>query len=92
LVSADLECGSANFYNTVQFYGLVKNFSGNIQFTSDKNLKNSIKYLSDKETNILYKLKPVVFKYNHDLWNKIHFGLIAQDVEKAMIESGLFPN
>ncbi len=53
---------------------------------SDKNIKNNIGYLDiNKTANFIYSLNPVQFKYNNELNNQYHHGLIAQDV-KALLE------
>ncbi len=54
---------------------------------SDKNIKNSIKYLNmDKISYFIYSLNPVQFKYNNESSNQYHHGLIAQEV-KTLLES-----
>jgi hypothetical protein len=59
--------------------------SGSINSTSDCNLKDNIKDISNNLKNNILNLNPVEFVYKND--NKqIHYGLIAQDVEK------IYPN
>lgn len=54
---------------------------------SDKNIKNSIEYLDiNKISDFIYSLNPVQFKYNNELNNQCHHGLIAQEV-KTLLES-----
>ena len=57
--------------------------NGSIQ-TSDKNEKNTI-VESDLGLDFVNKLKPVSFKWNKDD-GKIHYGLIAQDVEETLLD------
>lgn len=78
-----------NFNGEVVFYGEVKNKNETTNFTSDRNLKNSIEDQPFQYSLLFDKLKPVRFKYNNGSSNKYHTGLIAQDVEKAIIDSGL---
>ena len=56
---------------------------------SDKNQKNTIQPLSDAYTQIFDSLKPVSYKFNINNSNRIHTGLIAQDVKKAVENAGL---
>ena len=59
--------------------------------TSDRNLKNTITE-SDLGLDFICKLKPVSYKWNQNegesLDTKTHYGLISQDVEKVIIETG----
>lgn len=55
--------------------------------TSDRNIKNSIEYLSDKPaafSEFFDALKPVTFKYNDGKSGRKHIGFIAQDVKDNM--------
>lgn len=60
--------------------------------TSDRNIKHDIEPISDKYLNMLNKIKPVRFKLNNGTSDRFHIGFIAQDVEKAMKESGINSN
>ena len=54
---------------------------------SDRNIKNSIEYLSDKPaafSEFFDALKPVTFKYNDGKSGRKHIGFIAQDVKDNM--------
>ena len=67
---------------------LATNAAGKvIAGVSDRNLKHNIKPLSDTLNKIL-KLNPISFKYNKelDMGDKIHFGLIGQDVKPLFPE------
>ena len=54
--------------------------------TSDENQKNTI-IESDLGLDFVNQLKPVSYKWNEDD-GKTHYGLIAQDVEKTLIDIG----
>lgn len=49
---------------------------------SDKNLKNNIQAISSIDINNLKLLSPVTFQFNTEKEPSMHYGLIAQDVEK----------
>ena len=57
--------------------------NGSIQ-TSDRNQKNTI-IESDLGLDFVNKLKPVSYKWNEDD-GKIHYGLIAQEVEETLLD------
>ena len=58
--------------------------------TSDRNYKNTINELDeDLSTNFIMSLKPSSFKYNDGESGRLHYGLIAQDVEDAMNENNI---
>ena len=59
------------------------------EIISDKTKKNSINSQSSVYSQIFDKLKPAIFKYNHGTSDRIHTGLIAQEVEDAVISAGL---
>lgn len=60
-----------------------------ITVNSDRRLKNKISYDLEKYKNFFLNLKPTKFFYNHGQSNRFHLGFIAQDVEQALISSGL---
>ncbi len=66
-------------------------YSVNATNTSDRNLKNTITE-SDLGLDFICKLKPVSYKWNQkegeSLDTKTHYGLISQDVEEVIIETG----
>ena len=66
-------------------------YASNSTNTSDRNEKNTITE-SDLGLDFICKLKPVSYKWNQkegeDLDTKTHYGLIAQDVEEVIIETG----
>ena len=60
--------------------------NGTIQ-TSDRNEKNTI-IESDLGLDFIKKLKPISYKWNKEDDNRTHYGLIAQDVEEALLTEG----
>ena len=59
---------------------------------SDRNIKNSIEYLSDNPvafSEFFDALKPVTFKYNDGKSGRRHIGFIAQDVKDSMEENNI---
>ena len=66
-------------------------YAANALNTSDRNEKNTITE-SDLGLDFICKLKPVSYKWNQNegesLDTKTHYGLISQDVEEVIIETG----
>lgn len=62
---------------------------GTVSSGSDRRIKKSIKSLGDKFREFFKMLKPVEFVYTDGSNDKTHMGFIAQDVEKALSDSGL---
>ena len=60
--------------------------TGSLFNTSDENLKNNIIKIPEESINDLFTLNPILFSYKNDRSNKLHYGVLAQDVEKV------FPN
>ena len=60
--------------------------NGTIQ-TSDERQKEDIKSLEDKHYELLMKLRPVSFRWKEK--TRRHFGVVAQEMEKAIEEAGL---
>ena len=56
---------------------------------SDEKMKNSIENYSLKYSIFFDKLNPIRYKYNDGTSNRYHTGFIAQQVEKAILWSGL---
>lgn len=61
--------------------------SGSTAITSDRNMKKDIMDLDDKYVDFFDKLRPITYKYNNG--HRDHIGFIAQEVEEALIDSGL---
>ena len=53
---------------------------------SDKNLKNNIVDIPENKTNHLFDLNPSQFTFKLDTKKNIHYGFIAQDLEKIYPE------
>lgn len=58
-------------------------------YGSDLRIKNSIDYDLASYEAFFLALKPSTFKYNKGTSGRKHFGFIAQDVEQAMLDTGL---
>lgn len=67
----------------------VGTLSSTTPVTSDYNKKNSIVEQSEVYSRIFDRLLPVTFKYNNGTSGRTHTGLIAQEVEEAVIAEGL---
>ena len=60
--------------------------TGSIYNTSDLKLKDDIVSIDIDKTNELFNLNPVSFRFKSDTQKKIHYGLIAQEIEKIYPE------
>jgi hypothetical protein len=60
--------------------------TGSIFNSSDERLKKNITTITNNELDSLFVLNPVHYLYKHDKNEKLHYGLIAQDVEKVFPE------
>lgn len=67
----------------------IGSLESSTQVTSDRNAKNTISDMTDKYSTIFDNLRPVSFRYNSGTSGRTHTGFIAQDVEAAVISSGL---
>ncbi len=64
--------------------------SQEVSVSSDERRKNSIVYDLPESYAKLYKaLKPCRFKYNNGTSDRYHTGLIAQELEQAILDGGL---
>lgn len=66
---------------------------GNVSSDSDKNIKKDIKALNiENSAQFIYSLIPSEFRFKNGTSNRLHHGLIAQDVKESMGDSdwGLF--
>lgn len=77
------------FKGNWQFNGTVKDSGGNLISSSDVNVKNSIQAQPEVYSEIFDRLNPVIYKYNNGSSDRYHTGLIAQEVEQAVIDSGM---
>lgn len=60
-----------------------------VGITSDMNKKNSIQDISNSYDLFFNYIKPRTFRYNDGTSNRTHTGFIAQEIEDAIIKSGL---
>jgi hypothetical protein len=60
--------------------------TGSLYNTSDERLKQNIKEITQDKMDDLFTLNPIIFNYKNDKTNKIHYGVLAQDVEKVFPE------
>jgi hypothetical protein len=58
----------------------------NISMISDKNLKSDIINIPENKTKSLFEINPTQFTFKSDIKKKIHYGFIAQDLEKIYPE------
>lgn len=66
---------------------------GNVSSDSDKNIKKDIKALDIEDSaQFIYSLVPSEFRFKNGTSNRLHHGLIAQDVKESMGDNdwGLF--
>lgn len=56
---------------------------------SDFTKKHDILSLDNIYSQIFDKLNPVIYKYNNDISDRVHIGLVAQEVEDAVLSVGL---
>ncbi len=63
--------------------------STEISTGSDRRIKNSIEYDMGKYENFFMSLKPTQYKMNSGTSGRYHTGFIAQDVERALLDTGL---
>ena len=57
--------------------------SGSLNSTSDANIKENVIPISDTDCDKLFDLKPKQYNFIDDAAKKIHYGLIAQEVEET---------
>lgn len=60
--------------------------TGSLYNTSDERLKENISKITDESIDNLFTLNPIIFSYKNDCKKKIHYGVLAQDVEKKLPE------
>lgn len=66
--------------------------SEEITIGSDRRIKNSISYDMNRYVDFFAKLKPSHYRLNNGKSGRFHIGFIAQDVEQAIVSSGLNTN
>jgi hypothetical protein len=57
--------------------------SGTLNSTSDANIKENVTSISNTDCDKLFELKPKQYNFIDDATKKIHYGLIAQEVEET---------
>lgn len=79
-----LTSGNYTFGTSTYKWGQIYSTASSIS-TSDRNEKHDINPV-DMQTveNLIMGLKPVTYKYNDGTSDRLHYGLIAQDVEELL--------
>ena len=67
--------------------GVYLGYSGSTAITSDRNMKKDIIDIDGKYIDFFDRLRPITYKYN--VGHRDHIGFVAQEVEEALLESGL---
>lgn len=62
---------------------------GTVIYSSDRNVKHDIEYDLGRYRQFLLDLKPCRFKYDNGRSGRFHVGLIAQDMERSLVDNGL---
>lgn len=62
---------------------------GTVIYSSDRNVKHDIEYDLSRYRQFLLDLKPCRFKYDNGQSGRFHVGLIAQDMERSLVDNGL---
>ena len=76
---------AADFY--ISGGGIVA--STEISVRSDRRVKKSIQYDMSKYEDFFMALKPTQYQMNNGTSGRFHTGFIAQDVERALLDTGL---
>ena len=71
--------------------GVYLGSSGSTAITSDRNMKSDIIDIDDKYLDFFDRLRPITYKYDcpEHKGHRDHVGFVAQEVEEALIASGL---
>ena len=71
--------------------GVYLGYSGSTAITSDRNMKTDILDIDDKYIDFFDRLRPITYKYDcpENKGHRDHIGFIAQEVEEALLASGL---
>lgn len=71
--------------------GVYLGYSGSTAITSDRNMKTDILDIDDKYIDFFDRLRPITYKYDcpGNKGHRDHIGFIAQEVEEALLASGL---
>ena len=60
-----------------------------IMYPSDRNLKKDILKMNEKQEQFFNLLSPVTYKFINGTSDRLHYGFISQEVEDAIIKSGI---
>lgn len=60
--------------------------TGSLYNTSDERLKDNINDLETLKIDSLFTLNPMHFTYKNDNKKRVHYGILAQDIEKVFPE------
>jgi len=80
--------GTVNLGSAARKWNTLYAATGTIN-TSDRNEKTEIAELSEKQEELFNALQPAKFKFINGTSGRVHYGFIAQDVEKAMTDNGI---
>lgn len=71
--------------------GVYLGYSGSTAITSDRNMKTDILDIDSKYIDFFDRLRPITYKYDcpGNKGHRDHIGFIAQEVEEALVASGL---
>lgn len=81
--------GGASNLGAPSYRWRVGYFVNQPNVSSDKNMKEQIEPLSEKQMRFFELLKPVQYKLKGSSHDRLHYGFIAQEVEQAMRETGI---
>ena len=85
--SSGLTVQTTSDQNTPVYFNSDLYVAGNLYNTSDAKIKSDIISISNNKSNNVLSLNPVEFTYNSDKSPKrVHYGFIAQEVEKVYPE------
>ena len=78
-----------DFVSRLHGLWFIEEFGSSTPVTSDRTKKFNIEEQSEVYSRVFDRLVPVTFKYNNGTSDRTHLGLIAQDVEDAVLAEGL---
>lgn len=79
-----------DYQNTGSYHAILKGSwasDSSINIVSDRRAKKNVSYIAEKYDTVFDKLRPVTYSYKD--FSKMHIGFIAQEVEEAVVQSGL---
>ena len=81
--SGNYSCGTS-IYRWSDVYS-----DASVATTSDRKMKTAVTYDMAPYDTLFDRLRPTPFRYNNGTSGRTHLGMISQDVEQAMAETGL---